>query len=421
MDSGYKMTEVGMIPEDWVVDKLESFFSYISYGFTNPMPVTNDGVFLVTAKDINEGEIQYESARKTPEWAYEKLITDKSRPVKNDLLLTKDGTLGRLAIVDEKKICINQSVAVIRPNNKIDPVFLKKLLESNYYQKVMLENAGGSTIKHIYITIVNLMPIGVPPTLAEQKAIATALSDVDVLISSLDKLIEKKKAIKQGAMQELLTGKTRLAGFGNGVGYKMTEVGMIPVDWNIHSIGEISTSFSGGTPSTSIPDYYNGNINWITSSELNKGRIRETEGFISQIGLDNSSAKIVEKGTFLLAMYGATAGVPAITEVSGAINQAILAIISGKVGAEYLFQFFSLFKESIINTYTQGGQPNLSGHIIKSINIPLPPTLTEQKTIASALSDMDSEIEDMDTKRDKYKQIKQGMMQELLTGKTRLV
>lgn len=203
-------------------------------------------------------------------------------------------------------------------------------------------------------------------------------------------------------------------------GYKMTEVGLTPSDWVLYRIGDVSISYSGGTPNTSIPEYYKGNINWITSSELNKGRIRETEGYISLSGLNNSSAKVVENGTFLLAMYGATAGVSAVSEISGAINQAILAITSEKVGAEYLFQYFSLFKEKIINTYTQGGQPNLSGHIIRSIRIPLPPTLTEQKAIAAALYDVDDLITRLDKLIEKKKAIKQGAMQGLLSGKIRL-
>lgn len=239
---GYRQTEVGVIPEDWLVSPLEDFTSYISYGFTNPMPTSHSGVCMVTAKDINLGHINFETARYTTTEAYKTLLTDKSRPKKNDLLLTKDGTLGRLALVGKETICINQSVAILRPNNKVVPRFLKVLLEAPIYQERMLQDAGGSTIKHIYITIVNRMPVAIPPTIAEQQAIAEALSDTDALIESLDQLIAKKRQIKQGAIQELLTGKRRLPGFSGGWDVKtldqIGEVSGAGVDKKIRS-GEV--------------------------------------------------------------------------------------------------------------------------------------------------------------------------------------
>ena len=106
-------------------------------------------------------------------------------------------------------ICINQSVAVLRPNTKVKPPFLAALLQCDLYQRRMIEDAGGSTIKHIYITIVNQMPVGVPRSRDEQQAIAEALGDADALIGALEALIAKKRDVKQGAMQELLTGTFR--------------------------------------------------------------------------------------------------------------------------------------------------------------------------------------------------------------------
>src|SRR5690606_25231216 len=232
---GYKQTEIGVIPEDWEVIPLSNVFSYISYGFTNPMPTTNSGPWMVTANDVKNGRINYETARKTSEYAFKKLITDKSRPKIGDLLLTKDGTLGRVAIVDKSNICINQSVAVIRTNDKIEVNFLKHLLQDNFYQKVMIENAGGSTIKHIYITVVDKMPIVLPP-LPEQEAIAEALSDADAWIESLEQLIAKKRLIKQGAMQELLTPPSPSSGNADGEALE---------PWEVKKLGEMSIIYTG--------------------------------------------------------------------------------------------------------------------------------------------------------------------------------
>jgi type I restriction enzyme S subunit len=141
----FKQTEIGTIPDDWVVAPLEEFTSFISYGFTNPMPTSRSGVYMITARDINRGRIQFDTARCTTEDAYRSLLTAKSRPKSADLLLTKDGTLGRLALVDDRVVCINQSVAILRPNSKAVPTFLKILLEAPAYQARMLEDAGGST------------------------------------------------------------------------------------------------------------------------------------------------------------------------------------------------------------------------------------------------------------------------------------
>lgn len=207
---GYKDSKLGQIPEDWLVEPLENFTSFISYGFTNPMPTTKNGPYMITAKDINGGKIQYKEARQTSIKAFNTLLSPKSKPKKNDVLLTKDGTLGRLALVEDESICINQSVAVLRPNQRIIPAFFKLLLESSYYQEQMLENAGGSTIKHIYITVVNKMLLALPHDLREQKKISSILLDLDASIHKLELDLAKVKVIKIAMMQELLTGKTRL-------------------------------------------------------------------------------------------------------------------------------------------------------------------------------------------------------------------
>lgn len=202
-------------------------------------------------------------------------------------------------------------------------------------------------------------------------------------------------------------------------GYKQTEVGVIPEDWEVNPVGDIAVTFSGGTPSTQRPEFYGGDIPWITSGDLNKGRIYEVAGKITRVGLDNSSAKLVKNGTLLIALYGATAGVAAVANLDAAINQAVLAIIPKDADREYLFQWLTHNKRFIIDTYTQGGQPNLSGEIIRSVFVGLPP-LPEQRAIAAALSDMDALIQSQDALIAKKCAIKQAAMQQLLTGKQRL-
>ena len=245
---------------------------------------------------------------------------------------------------------------------------------------------------------------------------------MDALITGLEKLILKKEQIKQGAMQTLLTGKKRLAGFGEGKGYKQSEVGEIPEDWEAKEIGDFCTCYSGGTPLTSMSGYYGGSIPWITSGDLNKTRIDCVARRITLLGLVNSSAKRVAVGNLLFALYGATAGVSAITNIDATINQAILVILPDSHNStEFLFQYLRLRKNYLIKTYTQGGQPNFSGAIVKSFKIALPLSGLEQIAIANAMRDMDIEITGFNTRLGKYKKIKQGMMQTLLTGKIRLI
>ncbi len=200
-------------------------------------------------------------------------------------------------------------------------------------------------------------------------------------------------------------------------GYKQTDVGLIPKDWKLNRIGEFSMCFSGGTPNTSIREYYNGEIEWITSGDLNQKRIKEVAGRISKKGLDRSAAKKINKGTLLIALYGATAGVTAISEIDAAINQAILAIVPSGVDNEFLYQKLSFLKDWIITTYTQGGQPNLSGDIIKRVQLSLPPTRAEQTAIATALNDADSLVQSLEKLIAKKRLIKQGTTQELLKPK----
>ncbi len=202
-------------------------------------------------------------------------------------------------------------------------------------------------------------------------------------------------------------------------GYKKTEVGVIPEDWEVRQFREIASFYSGGTPPTRIRSYYGGKIPWITSSDINKGFIDSVEGRITEVGLRNSSAKMVSEGTLLLALYGATAGKAAISKIEAAINQAVLAITPTQDDTMFLFYMLSHLKNWIIETYTQGGQPNLSAEIIKSILIPLPPLL-EQRAIAAALADVDGLLAALDALIAKKRAVKTAAMQQLLTGKTRL-
>lgn len=249
------------------------------------------------------------------------------------------------------------------------------------------------------------------PEKGEQIAIAEALLDTDDLIASLQKLIAKKKALKQGAMQELLTGKRRLPGFSG--------------EWVKKRIGDFTTVSAGGTPSTLRSEYWDGNIPWMSSGELHKKRIYDVSGRITQYGLDNSSTSWVPEHCVMvgLAGQGKTRGTVAISCIPLCTNQSIASIFPSKdkFSSEFLYQTLDNKYEELRELSTgDGGRGGLNLKLIKNLVLSWP-TLEEQTAIAQVLSDMDAEIEQFEKKFYKYQQIKQGMMQELLTGRIRLV
>ena len=186
----------------WGMVKLDDCLERITYGFTNPMPDADCGPWKVTAKDIVDGRINFDSARHTTQKAYESDLTDKSRPIKDDILLTKDGTLGRVAIVGEEKVCINQSVALLRVKKDIViPQYLCYLLQSSEYQGKMLADAGGSTIKHIYITKVNQMYIPLPPLEIQEKLVGV-LQSYDRMLDNNQKQLKLLEEAAQRLYKE---------------------------------------------------------------------------------------------------------------------------------------------------------------------------------------------------------------------------
>ena len=179
---------------------LYNYIKFITYGFTNPMPDADIGPWKITAKDIINGVVNYATARRTTQESYD-LLTEKCKPVKGDVLLTKDGTLGRLAVVDQDGICVNQSVAVLRPNERILPAFLMALLNSPECQREMIANSGGGTIKHLYITKVDKMEV-VVPRLDEQEEFISFVSQINKSKSVIQKSLDETQLLFDSLMQK---------------------------------------------------------------------------------------------------------------------------------------------------------------------------------------------------------------------------
>ena len=264
---------------------------------------------------------------------YEEYKAKYSYPEKGDVLISAAGTLGRTVVFDGRPAYFQDSNIVWL---KIDKSQLCNDYLAHYYKVIKWASSEGSTISRLYNGIICDTEILLPP-LEEQAAIAEALSDVDSLISSPQKLIEKKKAIKQGTMQELLTGKKRLPEFSG--------------EWNQFRLGEMTEIYSGGTPSTTISEYWGGSIPWMSSGELNNKKIYDVEGRITQKGMQNSSAHLIPKYCVLigLAGQGKTRGTAAYNYISLCTNQSIAAIYPNdkKFDSRFLYYIIDSMYESL--------------------------------------------------------------------------
>lgn len=410
-ETKFKDTEIGKIPEEWKmysIGKDCSVKARIGWqGLTTSEYLQTGHYGLITSTDLIEGKVNWDTCVFVSEERYKQ---DTNIIVKNgDVLVSKDGTIGKVAVVSNLQYptTLNSGVFVIRTKNeKITQEGLGLVFISPYFKDFIKRLTAGSTIVHLYQKdIVNFtFPI---PTLPEQHHIASALTSIDSLISSLGKLIEKKKNIKQGAMQQLLTGKIRLKEF--------TE------PWVYRKISEIATTSSGGTPSRSIPNYYYGDIKWFTTTELKDNYLYDSVEHITREALNNSSAKMFSANTILMAMYGATIGKLGVLKEPSTTNQACCAIKCNDIVEIFLFYILLYNRKSIIEKGCGAGQPNISQAIVNELSFLVPPCEKEQQAIANILSKMDNEITALEAKRAKYEVIKQGMMQQLLTGKIRLI
>jgi type I restriction enzyme S subunit len=300
------------------------------------------------------------------------------------------------------KCWINNHAHVILPTPSIDIYFLSEYLESIKYDEY---NTGTAQPK-LNREKCNGIPIAVP-SLNEQKRIAKVLSDVDSMISSLEKLIAKKKAIKQGAMQELLTGKNRLSGFTGE--WKKIELKELIKEF-IVPMRDKPKDLSGPIPWCRIEDF---NGKYLYSSKTNQGVTIET--------ISNMNLKVFPKNT-LLVSCSAFLGRCAIVGSELITNQTFIGLVpNNKVNVEFLF-YIMIGEEKNLNLLSSGTTISyLSREQFEDYKIYIPCDVLEQTAIASILSDMDNEIEVLEQKLEKTRQIKQGMMQQLLTGKIRLV
>ncbi|MBQ9147179.1 MAG: restriction endonuclease subunit S [Rikenellaceae bacterium] len=409
---GYKQTEFGPIPLDWELCTFKDVLATFSSGATpyRGIPEYYNG----DVRWISSGELNYNHIYDTLEHISQQAVRNTNlrihKPGTFLMAITgleAEGTRGRCAFVGAPS-ATNQSCLAINGTDKMCAEYLFWFYRM-WGQYLAFKYCQGTKQQSYTADIVKKLPIYGPKDITEQKAIAEALSDVDGLIAALDKKIAKKRLLKQGAMQQLLTGKKRLPGFTD--------------EWETIRLGDWATMNSGGTPTSSVPEYYNGHIPFLSISDITEAGkyINKTEKTITEKGLNNSSARMFPAGTIMYAMY-ASLGKCSIANIELSCSQAILGITPKcRITPEYLYYYLSFIEEDVKDMGQTGTQSNLSKQIVQDFMVKLPSDIKEQQAIATILSDMDKEIADLEAQRDKYRLLKSGMMQKLLTGQIRLV
>ena len=347
---GYKQTDLGVIPEDWDVRKLGDVGESLIGLTYKPTDVRSDGTLVLRASNIQEGSLCFD----------DNVFVDLDVP---DRIMVRDGDIlicvrngsraliGKCARLDERAqgMTFGAFMAVFRtPAGR----FVHHQFQSALLKRQIHEHLG-ATINQITNKSLNSFAIPLPPTKAEQSAIAEALGDADALIESLERLLVKKREIKQGAMQELLTGKRRLSVF-NG-------------DWELKRLGELAEIRGGGTPSTSQSEFWDGDISWCTPTDITAldgfKYLDSTSRTISEQGLRNSSAERIPAGSITMTSR-ATIGECAINRVSVATNQGFKNFMpNDTVDTEFLYYLLLTQKQSFMSLSSGssvGGRQSMS-------------------------------------------------------------
>jgi type I restriction enzyme S subunit len=411
----YKQTEVGIIPEDWKVQPANQIGTPVRGG--SPRPAGDSRFFngsyvpwltvaALTTIPASQLVVSETGTCLTEEGA----LHSRTLSVGTLIIANSGATLGVAKILGIK-CCANDGIAaLLNLHRSVSPHYLAHFIntKTHYLRDIV---ATGNGQPNLNTTLIGNFKIPLPPTKAEQEAIAAALSDADALIESLERLLTKKRQLKQGAMQELLTGKKRLPGF--------------TVDWQTKRLAQLADIRSGGTPSTTQSRFWDGEIPWCTPTDITALNgfkyLSDTSRKITHEGLKSSSAEIIPADSVVMTSR-ATIGQCAINQVPVSTNQGFKNFTPfANVEVEFLYYLLTTQTQGFIglcggSTFLEIGKAQLRG-----FEVYVPTTKAEQTAVAAILHDIDAEITVLEAELAKAGQVKQGMMQELLTGRIRLV
>jgi type I restriction enzyme S subunit len=409
MKSGYKQTEVGIIPEEWETRPCSEVSERIMVGIViRPTQYyVNNGVPAFRSANIREDGINdldlvYISDESNA-------VLAKSQTRTGDVLTVRTGYPGTSAVVHSHHAgCNCIDILITRPTKEMDSEWLAIWINSPFGKEQVLRNQGGLAQKHFNVGDMRNLVVALPP-LPEQRAIATALSDVDALLAGLDRHLTKKRDLKQAAMQQLLTGQTRLPGFKG--------------KWEVKRLGDVAMLKNGYAFKS---DTYTslGTFKVITIANVQDGYMTaDACSTIASEPADLQPHQRLMRGDILISMTGNVGRVCRVDEDHCLLNQRVGKLFP--VGVVEALLFVLLGQPSFISAMTGvakgGAQPNLSASDITEHTFSIPRDAAEQTAIAGVLTEMDAELAALEQRREKTRALKQAMMQELLTGRTRLV
>lgn len=313
-------------------------------------------------------------------------------PKKGDILISASGSIGRTIVYNGEDAYFQDSNIIwIQHDNRLDNTFLHQL-----FNIIRWSGVEGTTIKRLYNKNILSTQI-LLPSVEEQRSIGNLLDNVDNLIAATQHKIDALEQIKEKLSQNLFDQSWRFKEY------------LTP--WKENKLKDIVSAYSGGTPSANIRTYYGGHIPFIRSAEIHSSTTALT---LTQEGLQNSSAKLVKTGDILYALYGANSGDVDRSKINGAINQAILAMRPSKENDPnfILFQLMRM-KDKIVSTYLQGGQGNLSGRLILALNLDMPESTLEQRTIGRLLQLLCELIGVNQSKYSQLELLKKSLLQNL--------
>ena len=432
---GYKQTEVGVIPETWDQTTISAVTIKVGSGITPKGGSSNykeDGRPFIRSQNVGWGNLLLDDMVYIDNDTHNSFSATELN--EGDVLLNITGaSIGRSALADSRLAGgnVNQHVCIVRVDlKKVIPSFINFFLLSILGQHQIDSFQAGGNREGLNFGQIKSIKLPLPPTKAEQEAIAEALSDADALIESLTQLIAKKRQIKQGAMQELLTGKRRLPGFATAnSGYQQTEVGVIPADWCIYPLGNIgsfknginkdSGAFGHGSPFVNLMDVFG--VSSIASTE----RL----GLVASNNYEQSNYNLKKGDVIFIRSSVKPSGVGLTAVVENDLHETVYSGFlirfrdNGFMDSNYKRHCFyeEGFRKRVIGASSVSANTNINQNNLAKIVIPLPPTKAEQEAIAEVLGEMDAELAALEAKLAKARALKQGMMHKLLTGKIRLV
>jgi type I restriction enzyme S subunit len=397
---GYKQTDMGLLPSEWEVIQLGTFVKITSGSSPSLFRFSTSGIPYFKVEQLSNSD-KYLGAAQTPyQFEIGPVVEAKS------VVFAKRGAaiaLNKVRILSEKSF-MDTNIMALTPLTGLDSDYLFYAIGFiGLWRFADTTSVPQINNKHV-------KPLAFPlPTVKEQRLIVQALSDIDALLDSLDRLIAKKRDLKQAAMQQLLTGKTRLPGFSG--------------DWEVKRLGDVAILKNGYAFKSNT--YSNlGAFNVITIANVQDGFMEmQSCNKISSEPSDLQPHQRLSRGDILISMTGNVGRVCHVNEDNCLLNQRVGKLVPVGLSETFLFLLLrqASFTSAMADVAKGGAQPNLSASDITNYLLHVPTELSEQAAICDMLTVMNEEIEMLGKRRNKTAALKQGMMQELLTGRTRLV